>query len=312
MTEPVNKASDESRSERSGPTERQWESVITGVNMGLLVVTVGCAIWGSALSPSVMSAPRVPTTPAVNIDWLKPEPSALSITASLVELHGDAARLSIVLTGNLHAHASLDWRLSFQHLIGTFCPESKSAITGKPANLGGGEWRISGSSAVTKYSHAVAVDIHVCWTHSSPVSVGGPYFSAALPLVTYGENAVPILRSFSMPGYGLLAYSVQSDTSPTSTDGHSWFWAGVLSQVTGNPSASEIPISGASLTGVQHEDRNAFYSGILLGIAASSAIALLMALLVRWDDAREGRRRRRATRERQASGAPEPGGNGEG
>ncbi len=80
--------------------------------------------------------------------------------------------------------------------------------------------------------------------------------------------------------------------------------AGVLSGEIQDQARYEIPVIASSLPGLQHDNQNAFYSGILFGIAGGAGVSLIPALLDAVD--RRKSRNEAAAGERDTAPATEP------
>jgi hypothetical protein len=127
---------------------------------------------------------------------------------------------------------------------------------------------------------APIAEVDLCWTRHPPMAVDGEFTSAALPeVVPEGSSIFPVdvIQSlyFENPLQGFqpitAEYSLQSATSPTSTDPSGWHWSGsqgALLQVT----AVNIPVS-------QHETFLGFVSAVLFGVVGGAVVLVLQEVL---------------------------------
>ncbi|MGP7997353.1 MAG: hypothetical protein ACLPKI_08540 [Streptosporangiaceae bacterium] len=125
-------------------------------------------------------------------------------------------------------------------------------------------------------------EVDLCWTSHPPMAVDGEFTSAVLPAVAvlpeigssfpvdvtrslYFENAIQGLQPETSE------YSLQSETSPTSTDPFGWHWYGNQS----------IPLQVTAVnTGVsQHETFLGFVSAVLFGLGGGAFVLLLQEVL---------------------------------
>jgi len=130
----------------------------------------------------------------------------------------------------------------------------------------------------------------IVWRDDSPVATNEQYLSAAFPTLSLGLSTGTVTTQLIMAR--LFDYTFQSGTPPSFTNSIQWNWANIPVPHTpgGN---SPISFVAANLVGVQRANRNAFYAGILLGIAAAVAVALLTNVLAAIDKKRRRRKKRR-------------------
>ena len=320
MTTPVSTRDDAEPKPARTRSQESRERVVTRANAALAVFAFGGGLAGWQLSPTLPSPPGVPETPEVTVS-LNPVPSDLQIVASLVGLRGDAARLTVTVSGLLRPPTPrLASIIDFTGLTGYVCAAQGSHAPGRTLKTANGSWLVENQSPVPVDGLAV-VNVNVCWQHSAPISVHGPYFSAALPRVTDSSdppaaglagkklthNKVPaqsgsLIRSLTL--YRLVDYSDQGP-APTTETGSRWFWAGQLSQALGNPSASSIPVVASNLIALrqdaQRDDEDQFLAGIVLGTAAGALVTLVTGVLTVRDDTSPWKRRRLRRKKRATS-----------
>jgi hypothetical protein len=80
-------------------------------------------------------------------------------------------------------------------------------------------------------------------------------------------------------GTSLSAYTLAVGIAPTKIDSRSWNWTSPLSDNSASQASAGIGVIGSSVVGLQHENFDAFLSGIFLGIAGGAAVAGVVALL---------------------------------
>jgi uncharacterized membrane protein YkvI len=133
--------------------------------------------------------------------------------------------------------------------------------------------------------------VRFVWQAHKPVATNGQYLSASLPIISLTSSTGTVSSELIMPR--LVDYTVQSGTPPNSTTSYSWDWTTPVSR----PSnlivlSSLISFVAGDLAGLQQANRNAFYAGILLGVAAAVAVALLTNVLGAVDKTRRRRKKR--------------------
>jgi hypothetical protein len=102
-----------------------------------------------------------------------------------------------------------------------------------------------------------------------------------------------------LSGTSLSNYSIAGGVAPTEATARSWVWTGNLSGSFQSQARAEIPIIASSLPGIQRDNRDIFYSGILFGIAGGAAVSVIPALLNASD-------RRKTENKQRAAGATHP------
>ena len=122
--------------------------------------------------------------------------------------------------------------------------------------------------------------VDLCWKSRSPLTISGLYISAALPPIRASvDQAGTVTRRLALLGTSLSAYTLAGGITPTKVDPHSWNWTSPLSADPANQASAEIPVIGSNIIGLQHDNRDAFLSGIFLGIAGGAAVSGVVALL---------------------------------
>ena len=123
---------------------------------------------------------------------------------------------------------------------------------------------------------------------SAPFSLSGPYLSARFPplrgvstdVVWTDETQVGDLGAATVNRVLYLDtdtntadFSIQTDPHPSVTTASSWSWT-----IAHTPQVIQVAATNAS--DAQHENNNAFYSGILFGVVGGALIALITELIV--------------------------------
>jgi hypothetical protein len=259
------------------------------LNLAMTIVFVVGGVVGWVLGPSSSSPPAVPPTPSVHA-LFEPVPQNFEVVANLSQLVGGTARLSLIASGSFRPTTRVvSWQFDLSHLTGHPCsnlgPNSgvPPMVALRQTRQGPNSYDISGSST-TSASTEVFADVRVCWGSDPPIVTNGPFLSAALPQVLAGIDQGSLTRVLRLEGTSLFEYSLQSGTSPTVTTGRSLLWTNPLSQNVDSPSSEELPVSGASIPGLQRDNQRSFISGILLGIAGGAFVTLLASIVTKLDD----------------------------
>jgi hypothetical protein len=122
----------------------------------------------------------------------------------------------------------------------------------------------------------------------APFSLSGPYLSARLPPLRgvspnvawtdepqVGDlGAATVTRVLYLdPDTNTADFNIQTDPHPSVTTASSWSWS-----IRHTPQVIQVAATNAS--DAQHENNNAFYSGILFGVVGGALIALITELVV--------------------------------
>ena len=123
---------------------------------------------------------------------------------------------------------------------------------------------------------------------AAPFSLSGPYLSARFPPLRGVSTDVPWTEIPQVGDLGAATvnrvlylgadtntanFSIQTDPHPSVTTASSWAWT-----ISHTPQVIEVAATNAS--DAQHENNNAFYSGILFGVVGGALIALITELVV--------------------------------
>lgn len=127
------------------------------------------------------------------------------------------------------------------------------------------------------------------WSSGSPVAANGAYLSARFPPVhgiavdAYGDGiaqgdgggdlaAGTVTRILNLADVTTYDFNVQSDPQPSVSDAGSWTWIS-------NDLPQTLQLAAINSSDLQRENNNAFYSGILFGIAGGALVALIAELV---------------------------------
>jgi hypothetical protein len=126
------------------------------------------------------------------------------------------------------------------------------------------------------------------WDSASPFSLSGPYLSARFPplrgvssgipytqIPQSGDRAVGEVRRILYLGEGsnTANFAISTDPHPTVSAPTSWTWVSKnTSQV--------IQVAATNASATQHENNQAFYSGVLFGVVGGALIGLITELVV--------------------------------
>jgi len=141
---------------------------------------------------------------------------------------------------------------------------------------------VSSNAPATAYRDGVCLH----WGADGPIGVNGPYLSAgfpsmlgidttsdgqytfSLPVPQVGDiGGLSITRTLTLSDGDTADWGVQSDPHPTSTTGSapaSWTWVTT-------PSPQNILLAAINTTDLQHENNDAFVSGVPFGLAGGSS-----------------------------------------
>jgi hypothetical protein len=145
------------------------------------------------------------------------------------------------------------------------------------------------------------------WATNSPVSLSGPYLSARFPPLRGVSTAVPytqipqtgdlgagtVTRVLALDGGNTANFAIQTDPHPTISAPTSWTWV-----IKDTPQVIQVAATNSSAT--QHENNDAFYSGVLFGVVGGALISLITELVVPLRH-----RRMRGDRQRQRPSQPQ-------
>ena len=294
----LTKSSPERTSRWPAPHRWIWEVTGTWVNGLLLAVCLLAGLFGWWLGPVVDGAPALPQLPMIVVDF-SPPLVGVHINQTLQNLPGESLYTLTAFGGTVpkdviyyNKRQGVLWNVALSG-IGTgrilvsptravrcsssLCIPNSWFIGGKsqwnqPVGLGSIAGRLA-TDCLHTLPECLVPEIAVAWRDDPPVATNGQYLSAAFPSIYGGGGSIGSVASeLFVPG--LLNYTVQSG-SPPSSQSSVWDWRSTASTST----VPTISFVAADLVGLQRANRNAFYAGILLGIAAAGAVALLTNVL---------------------------------
>ena len=125
------------------------------------------------------------------------------------------------------------------------------------------------------------------WDTGAPVSLSGPYLSVRFPplrgidrdpfteIPQDGDLGVAtVTRTLSLEeGNNTANFAIQTDPHPTIAAPTSWTWV-----VKDTPQVIQVAATNSSAA--QHENNDAFYSGVLFGVVGGALISLITELVV--------------------------------
>jgi hypothetical protein len=292
------------------------DAVGTWVNCLLLAVCVVSGFMGWWLGPSVGGAAAVPTVPDV-VFVFSPPLAGIRITDDLLRLHDEIAWQATVV-GGTGLPKVVSWGVMVDTLgSGQFC----SAPTTPEPVFSDGYWEISGRTE-TRGSERLIPEVDICWTNKAPIVARGPYLTVAFPTIEVDNATGTVHTALGLTGnLRLVDYTLQSGVSPTRSEfsysipgaanaipmfnNQAWVWDSPTTSISssaptlapGAQPGSPISFVAANLAELQAQNRNVFYAGILLGVGAAAAVALLTNVLGGVDDKR---RRSKAMSDAQA------------
>lgn len=276
-------------------------------NQGFIALFILCALaivtmWlGLVMEGSASSPAQVPLPPILSISFTpgSTPPASMSVYTFL-ENSPVPVKLIVTATGEFARHqSSAGWTLDIQGFTGYLCPGQAPLQMVPFTRQGKNDYYIAGSSPVSPIGGSPFLVVKLCWDRGAPLTASGSYLSAALsPVLASDGQTGTLTRSLVLSGSSLSTYALAGGIPPTEENAQAWIWSGSLSGEVQDQARYEIPIIASSLPGIQHDNKDAFYSGILFGIAGGAAVSLIPALLDAVD--------RYKTRKKPAAGNGDP------
>lgn len=243
----------------------------------VLTTWLGFVMDGSASSPA-----QIPVPPVLSISFPpgSAPPASMSVYTYLEEAPAPV-KLIVTATGEFaRDQASVGWTLDIQGFTGYLCPGQAPLQMVPLTQQGQNAYYIAGSSPVYSIGGSPFLDVKLCWDRGAPLITSGSYLSAALSPVLVSDGSTGTLaRGLELSGSSLSSYTLAGGISPTEESAQAWIWSSNLSGEVQDQARYEIPVIASSLPGLQHDNKDAFYSGILFGIAGGAAVSLIPALL---------------------------------
>jgi hypothetical protein len=275
---------DSTRNRRPYRSNVHWPLVIA-----LLVIVFLSGLVGWLLHPQ--DSP--PTVGEENLQFnlsLSPVPTQLRIneTVSMTAAPYHLRFLDFGFSGNAPGPRAFSaftrWTLFLPNFSGELCHDPGMHITKTQAHLTGTQSipTLQGAIYNGPPGNAIGQTIELCWTHNPPALVSGPYLAATFPLVSAGraspyDNAtVSTSNSLQFSDLGLGSYTLESGPSPTNITADDWQWD---TKIPINGDTGPNVIYATNIFELQRDNRNAFLSGIVLGLAGAALIALVQELL---------------------------------
>ena len=257
-------------------------------NLGFIALFILCALaivtmWlGLVMEGSASSPAQVPVPPILSISFApgSTPPASMSVYTFLEDAPAPV-KLIVTATGEFARHqSSAGWTLDIQGFTGYLCPGQASLQMVPFTQQGKNDYYIAGSSPVSPIGGSPFLVVKLCWNRGAPLIASGSYLSAALsPVLASGGQTGTLTRGLVLSGSSLSSYALAGGIPPTEEGAQAWIWSGSLSGEVQDQARYEIPIIASSLPGIQHDNKDAFYSGILFGIAGGAAVSLIPALL---------------------------------
>lgn len=235
---------------------------------------------GLVLDETASSPAQLPVPPVLSVSFPpgSTPPASMSVYTFLEEAPAPV-KLIVTASAEFGRHqSSVGWTLDIQGFTGYLCPGQASLRMVPFIQQGKNSYIINGRSAVSQLGGSPFLAVRFCWDRGAPLITSGSYVSAALSAVLAGIPGT-LTRSLVLNGSSLSSFTLAGGIPPTGESAQAWLWSGSLSGEVQDQARYEIPIIAASLPGIQHDNRNAFYSGILFGIAGGAAVSLIPALL---------------------------------
>jgi hypothetical protein len=255
-----------------------WKNLDLAVLAILCLAAVIGFLWGSALRPTG-GAPTIPSSQAhVAIDLAPGSLRGLGIDSDLVQENGSRAELKIDATATAADHTMISFGIEVGGFTGTVCRvipyRGRSSVARR-----GGAYVIAGASRLPANSIQPFLVVDLCWAEDPPVVTSDAYFGAVLPRILVPSQAGTLTNGLELAGTSLARYSPSGGLAPTDVGPQLWTWTSALSGSDfGSPGSNAMVVLGTSASEIQRENDNAFYAGILFGIAGGAAMSLVVAV----------------------------------
>ena len=248
--------------------------------LALCLITIASFALGFAVRPSNSTPAKIPNPPVLNISFQSGKPLRLFVYSFLKQAGDRQTELVIDATGSFAPNqTTTHWTVSVLGFTGHICPNQATAIRLTPVPGLPRNYVINGHSKVPAINGEPFLVFKLCWNNGSPLITSGSYISAALsPILAAGGQIGTVTRSLVLSGTSLSSYSLAGGIAPTEATARSWVWTDNLSGRFESQARAEIPIIASSLPGIQRDQRNTFYSGILFGIAGGALVSLVQSL----------------------------------
>jgi hypothetical protein len=255
------------------------------VVLTLCIMTVASFALGFALQPSNSTPAVVPNPPVLNLSFQSGRPLRLFVYSFLKQINSQLTELAINATGSFAPdQTTTRWTVGVLGFTGYLCPKQATSVSLIPMQGFPHDYAVSGQSKIPATSGQPFLVIGLCWNNGPPLITNGSYISAALsPILAAAGQSGTVTRSLVLSGTSLSSYSLAGGIAPTEVTARSWVWTNNLSSSFQSQARAEIPIIASSLPGIQRDDRDIFYSGILFGIAGGALVSVVPALLYAFD-----------------------------
>lgn len=252
----------------------------------LALLTLALALFGWSLRPSSGGYPVLNATAIAVLSPTDPGGNDPRVTEALTRT-SDGGKLilkSDFVNGVLPT--SSRWSVDFYNLDPGYrlCTPKGIVFTG------GGVLQIPLSpqrlshpnlpSTNPEYAYPVQVSgrgvmwIELCWPSGGPVQANGAYLSAQfLPVQPGTAQGVRLIRQLNVGVGTTTDYSIQSVVLPDDDYLVGWQWS------TRPPAGSNLAVSAVDTTETQHDNYEAFLSGIVFGVAGGALVALIQELV---------------------------------
>jgi hypothetical protein len=251
--------------------------------IGLLAIGALAAIFFAlavAYRPSIDGPAQIPfpRSPTLTIRFPGSRPLRdLYIYSFLEQTRGSQASLVLNLSASFSKETTADWSIGITDFRGNAF-EVRKPSTATVTNLGNNSYYLRGTSPATAVPGSVFLVAILRWNNSPPLTVSGSYISAALPTILAGQ-AGTVTRKLELHGTSLSTYTLAGGLAPTQVTPRSWAGTSALSGNNDSQASVTIPVIASSVPGIQHDNHNAFLSGIFFGVAGGAAVSLVPALL---------------------------------
>jgi hypothetical protein len=248
----------------------------------LCVLTIALTFLGFAFQGSQSAPAQVPDPPNLSISFAPgTSPPTRLFLYTFLEQTPPPTKLIITASGTFARHQVFaNWTLAIQGFTGYLCPGQSSLRLIPLPRQSVDDYYVPGHSTISAISGTPFLAVKLCWNRGSPLIVGSSYISAALsPILAPSGQSGTVTRALLLGGSSLSSYALAGGIPPSEATAQAWIWSSSLGNEIENQARYEIPIIASSLPGIQHDNQNAFYSGIFFGIAGGAAVSIIPVLL---------------------------------
>lgn len=248
----------------------------------LTVIVVGLALFGWSLRPPSGGYPALPDNMVAALTPSVPDSANPSLVESLTHVSGGSTVVLRSMRVDGAFPVASGWSVYFYNLDPGYrlCspPAAPSLYAGVEAQRLPAQHLSHPKIASTSPGFVNPVEvagsgpmyIELCWNSGGPVQANGAYLSARFfPIQGNTLEPVGLTRQLNVGSGTTADYSVQSVVLPTADYNTGWLWS------QHPPSNVSLGVSAVNTTQTQHDNYQAFLSGIVFGVAGGAFVALI-------------------------------------